>query len=270
MGNMKWLVTRYPKPPGTLIALGAILSDPEEPESRLNRYDAVAPKNIDNESLAVQRTIQAEASNSDSVLLKVVQPLLGAGLNLDGKLGNERKAFVDALDVKAVIFAPDQAYMEASVQVPGVQEHVKKSFYSQKLYMIVGVATAKKLSANEETSQEHSAAVSISAAPPGGLGIEATAEARHSSSKKVVSSWKIDGECDFAYRVREFTCWRFTKKVNKGQDRNKGALFHTRNEEDEDEDDDDDEEEGETVIQFNDFLDNDVSGGTSGLLTIEV
>ncbi|KAF4637697.1 hypothetical protein G7Y89_g389 [Cudoniella acicularis] len=269
-GKMKWLVTRYPKAPGELIALGAILSDPEEPETRLNRHDAkeIDPKYILDESAAVQRTIQAEVSNNDSILLKVAEPLLGAGLNVDGKLSKDRKTVVDALDVKAKIFLPDKEYIDASVEVPGVQEYVRKCNFSKTLYMIIGVASAKKLSVDEEKSQQNSARANVTAAPPRGFGTEVTAEALHSSSKNVGSWLKIEEECDFAYRIREFTYWRHRRlKVKIKDDRSTGALFGTGNGDDDDGDDDDDNENCETVALFNDLKDNDVTGSASGLST---
>ncbi len=265
---MKWLVTRYPKALGQLIALGAILSDPEEPETRLNRHDAkkIDPKYILNESAAVQRTIQAEVSNDDSILLKVAQPLLGAGLSVDGKLTKDRKMVIDALDVKAEIFLPDKNYMDAGVEVPGVQEYVKECNFSKTLYMIIGVASAKKLSVDEETSQQGSAEASVTAVPLGGSGTEVTAEAQHSSSKEAVSGLKIEEECDFAYRIREFTYWKHRRnKVKMKDDRSAGALFGTGND-----DNDDDNEYFETVALFNDLKDNDVAGSASGLSTFEV
>lgn len=89
-----------------LIALGAILSGPEEPETRLIRRDAkeIDPEYILDESAAVQRTIQAEVSNDDIILLKIAQPFLGVGLSVDGKFSKDKKTVVDALDVKAKIF----------------------------------------------------------------------------------------------------------------------------------------------------------------------
>lgn len=271
---MKWLVTRYPKAPGQLIVLGAILSDPEEPETCLNRHDVkeIDPKYILDESAAVQRIIQAEVSNNDSILLKVAQPLLGAGLSVDGKLSKDRKTVVDALDVKAKIFLPDKEYMDGSVEVPGVQAYVKECNFSKTLYMIIGVATAKKLSVDEETSQQGSAGASVTAAPPGGSGTEATAEVKHSSSKKAVSGLKIEEECDFAYRIREITYWKHrTNKVKMKDDRTAGTLFGIGNDDgDDDDDDDDDNENFETVALFNDLKDNDVTGSASGPWTFEV
>ena len=264
---MKWLVARYPKAPGQLIALGAILSDPEEPETRLNRYDAkeIDPKYILDESAAVRRTIQAELCNDDSILLKVAHPLLGAGLSVDGKLRTDRKTVVDALGIKAKIFLPDKEYMDASVEVPGVQEYIKECNFSKTLYMIIGIASANRLSIDEETFQQGSMGASIMTAW-GDSRTETMAEALHSNSKKNVSGLKIEEECDFAYRIREFTYWKHRRtKVKVKDDRSAGALFGTRND-----DSDDDHTNFETVALFNDLKDNDVTGSASRLLVLEV
>ncbi|KAH8587055.1 hypothetical protein B0O99DRAFT_656556 [Bisporella sp. PMI_857] len=264
---MKWLVTRYPKAPGQLIALGAILSDPEEPETRLNRLDAmeINPKYILDESAAVQRTIRAEVSNNDSILFKVAQPLLGAGLSINGKLSKDRKTIVDALDIKAKIFLPDKEYMRASVELAGVQDYIKDCNFSKTLYMIIGVASAKKLSIDEETSQQDSAGAGITAAPQGGSGTEVTVEGQDHRSKETVSGLKVEEDCDFAYRIREFTYWKHrSNKVKMKDDRSAGALFGTGN------DDEDANEDFETVAVFHNLKDDDIEGSTSGLSTFSV
>ncbi|RFU23757.1 hypothetical protein B7463_g12583, partial [Scytalidium lignicola] len=270
-GKMKWLVTRYPKAPGQLIALGSILSDPEEPESRLNRHDAkeIDKQNILDESIAVKRTIQAEMSNDDSILLKVAHPLLSGSLSIDGKLSKDTQTVVDALDIKAKIFLPDKNYMMASVDVPGVQQYVRGCNFSKTLYVIVGVATANKLSIQEDIWQQGSAGGSVAATPAGGSGTEVTAEALHNSSKKTSSGLKIEEECDFAYRVREFTYWKHRKnKIKMKGDRSKGALFGGRN--GNDDDDYDDEEDFEFVAQFNELKDDDSLGSGNGLMKFKI
>lgn len=270
---MKWLVTRYPKAPGQLIVLGAILSDPEEPETCLNRHDLkeIETKYILDESVAVQRTIQAEVSKDDSVLIKVAQPLIGAGITLDGLLSKDRTTIVNALDVKAKIFLPDKEYMNASVEAPGVQNYVNDCNFSKTLYMIVGVASAKKLIVEEETSQQRHVGAGAMAALPESSGAEVVLESSHGSSKKAVLGLTIAEECDFAYRVREFTYWRHRKhKVKSKDDRTAGTLFGTENDEDYDEDYDDDSELFVSVARFNYMKEDDVTGSASGLSIFEV
>ncbi|KAL7931978.1 hypothetical protein V8C35DRAFT_308178 [Trichoderma chlorosporum] len=154
---MKWIVTRYPKPPGQLIALGAILSNPEDPETRLNRHEAieVEPKYLIDESAAVQRVIHAGVSNDDGIAPKVTQLLFNASLGANWEVKESKKTEIDAFDVSAKIFLPDKEYMNASIEAPGVQEYVKKCNFSKTLYMIIGVASAKKLSINEISSKKN-------------------------------------------------------------------------------------------------------------------
>ncbi|KAI1744741.1 hypothetical protein F4680DRAFT_234330 [Xylaria scruposa] len=272
VGKMKWLVTRYPQAPGQLITLGAILSNPEEPETCLNRHDAkkIDPEYILDQSAAVQRTIEAGAFNDDSILLKATQPLLGAGLHVDGKLNRDRKTIVDALDIKAKIFLPDKEYMNASVEVSGVQSYVKDCHFSKTLYIIVGVASAKKLKVDEEISQEHHAGARVMAVTPGGSGMGVTTGGQHDGVKKADLGLKIEEECDFAYRIREFTYWKHRRnKVRMKDDRSTGALFRTGNDDDDDGDDGDDDN-FETIALFNYLRNDDVIGSASGLSTFEV
>ncbi len=89
--------------------------------------------------------------------------------------------------------------------IPGVQNYVKKCNFSKTLYIIIDVASAKKLSVDEETSQHDFARVSITATPSNKLRTKMMNETQHSSFKKTVSRLKIKEKCDFAYRIREFT-----------------------------------------------------------------
>ncbi|KAI0441644.1 hypothetical protein F4803DRAFT_409212 [Xylaria telfairii] len=270
---MKWLVARYPKPPGQLLALGAILSDPEDPDTCLNRHtvEKIDPEYILDESATVQRAIRAEATNDDSILLKVAQPFLGAGLHVDGKLNKDRKTIVDALNVTAKIFFPDKEYMDASVKVPGVQEYVKECNFSKTLYIITGVASAKSLSIDEVILQEGSVGAGVTIAPPGGSGMGVTTGGQHGGTKKADSGLKIEEECDFAYRVREFTYWKHRRsKIKMKDDRSVGALFRTGNDDDYYDDDDDDDENFQTVALYNYLKDDDVAASASGLSMFEV
>lgn len=72
-------------------------------------------------SATVQRAIRAEATNDDSILLKVAQPFLGARLHVGGKLNQDRKTIVDLLNVTAKIIFPDKECMDASVEVHSVR-----------------------------------------------------------------------------------------------------------------------------------------------------
>ncbi|EHK48682.1 hypothetical protein TRIATDRAFT_214875 [Trichoderma atroviride IMI 206040] len=260
---MKWIVTRYPKPSGQLIALGAILSDPEDPETRLNWHSTtdIDPKYLIDESTAVQRVIHAGISNDDHIMLKLTQ-LLGGGLNASGGAKDDRKTTIDAVDVEAKTFLPDKKYMNACMETPEVQEYVKKCNFSKTLYMIIGVASANKLRIREESSKQRSAGVGVTASYPGGLDL-GTVGGCHKNTQTTVSEMGTEQKCDFAYRIREFTYWKYRReKVKMKADRNAGALFRTGNTENDegyDDSDDSDNDAYENVALFNELKEVDVS-----------
>ncbi|PTB38350.1 hypothetical protein M441DRAFT_60593 [Trichoderma asperellum CBS 433.97] len=269
--KMKWIVTRYPKPPGQLIALGAILSNPDDPETRLNRHDAieVKSKHLLDESAAIQRVMHAGVSNDDDIILKLTQ-FLSARLSTSGGRKEDGKTIIDALDVNSKIFLPDKEYMNASMEAPGVQEYIKNCSFSKKLYMIIGVATAKKLHISEVSSKQRSAGVSVTVPYMGGSGLGSTAGGRHKSSQISGSEVDVEQECDFAYRIREFTYWRYRReKVKMKADRDTGALFRTENShEDYDSYDDSEDDAFEDVPLFNELKEIDYSD--DAILVFEV
>lgn len=228
--KMKWIVTRYPKPSGKLIALGAILSNPEDPETRLNWHSTteIDPKYLFDESAAVQRVIHGEESNDNDIMLKLAQLLLSGGLIASGGSKEDRKTIIDVLDVQAKIFLPNKEYMIASMEAPEVQEYVKNCNFSKTLYMIIGVASAKKLCIKEVSSKQCSTGVGVTASYLGGPDLGGTVKGCHKSTQTTVSEMDTEQECDFAYRIREFTYWKYRReKVKMKADRNAGALFGT-------------------------------------------
>lgn len=281
---MKWLVPRYPKKPGTLITLGSILAQPDEPESRLNRIlDSdgdgvnklvdVDPQHVKDESIAVRRTLQSELSNEKSALLHANPPVVfGPGVRLEGKLVRSVQTTVEALNVVAKVFQPPQQqldlYMDAAVAHPGVQYFMKKHYFSKTLYLVVGVATANKLSVKESRVRETSGLV--------GAGVEVapvTAEIEVSGAKtrSTGSEFEIEEECDFAYRLRAFTCHKHRAMASDKGDTTRGTLFGSRGDTD-DSDDSDDSEEGEGsdveaayIAKFNAFKGKGDFSGIPGL-----
>ncbi|KAL7895093.1 hypothetical protein HDV63DRAFT_134066 [Trichoderma sp. SZMC 28014] len=270
--KMKWIVTRYPKPCGQLIALGAILSDPEDPETRLNWHSttSIDPKYLIDESTAIQRVIHAGMSDENHILLKLTQ-LLSGGLNASGGAKDDRKTIIDAVDVEAKIFLPDKEYMNASMEGPEVQEYVKNCNFSKTLYMIIGVASAKKLRIKEVSSKQRTAGVGVNAAYPGGPDLGAVG-GRHKRAETTVSELDTEQECDFAYRIREFTYWKHRReKVKMKADRNAGALFRAGNIDDDGCDDSDDSENNayENIALFNELKETDVAPSNDMVFTFE-
>ena len=253
-GRMKWLVARYPKESGKLITLGSILTDPEEPETRLNRDEVVPinPDDIMDESLAVSRKVAAELSEESNVLLKAVPPeIFGPGVSVDGKLTAGVTTTVEAMNVQAQVFLPrrPEEYMNASLDHVEVQNWVRKHFFVKcPLYLIVGVATANKLSIKE--SQSRDMAISGKAR----IGTNLAGGAGHKAASTTNSELDIRGKCDFAYRVREFKYWKFKKGATDKGDRSSGALFGIR-----DDDSDDSDDEDAFVPRFRSFSDEDCS-----------
>lgn len=120
------------------------------------------------------------------------------------------------------------------MEAPEVQEYVRNCNFSKTLYMIIRVASAKKLCIKEDASKQGSAGVGVTASYiyPGGTDL-GTAGRCHKSTQAVVSEMNTEQECDFAYRIRESTYWMYRgEKVRMKADRSAGALFGTENTDD--------------------------------------
>lgn len=272
---MKWLIPLYPKPPGKLITLGSILEKADDPETRLNRVlesdsdevkalVTVDPQYVSDESVAVRRSIQASLSDEKSLLLKAMpHSVFGPGANVEGKLAKGVQTTVDALNVKARVFQAPQEhldrYMDAAVAHPGVQYFMKKHHFSKALYLVVGVATAHELSVKETRTQE--SGLSARAGVDAHIAkVETGVEM--SQAKCVTSEFEIGEECDFAYRLRAFTCHKYKGAATDKGDVSRGTLFGRR---DDDEESEESDGEGAYVAKFNAFRGGEDISGSPGL-----
>jgi hypothetical protein len=239
-------VARYPQPPGTLLNLGSILTDPENPETCLNWQTGLEPVPqglILDGSMAVRQQIHSELSTNNSLLLKAVfpaSPLYSAGAKVEGKSSDEIKTVVQAMDVSAKYFIPNKAYTDKVFVKDEIITHVRKHHFSTPLFMVVGVATAGKLKVEEDQSRERSFAAGANAAA---AGAEAELELAHGSSAKAGGSLEVDERCDFAYRTRQFLYNKIRRKVTDHGDVTTGAMFGRSEESDKREGEEQQEEE---------------------------
>jgi len=105
--------------------------------------------------------------------------------------------------------------MQAALRHEKVIKHVRKGLFGTPLYIIVGVATASKLSVKEQQARENKTAVSANMVAPGGWG-EGETGFKHENTAAVNSELDVGESCDFAYRVREFVYSKFQGLRNKG------------------------------------------------------
>lgn len=234
-GKMKWLVARYPKPPGTMIKLGSILKDPMEPESSLNLETEEGIKAIPNardESVAVRATITSELSSNLNALLEVKipgNPIVDAATKLQADKSKSAETVVDAMNVRAEIFLPSEEYMDEALTNPKVIAYVKEGVFSfsKPVYIIVGVATAEKLNLKETLEKKASGSASMGASTTGDA-VKAQGDLSGAQRAKMEIERQIDVDCDFAYRVREFIYSKVPLvkgKWTKGEDVSEGAMF---------------------------------------------
>jgi len=227
VGKMLWLVPRYVEKQGTLMKLGSILKDPENLESSLNidAIPAIRPSARRDATPHVRHYVHSELSDSNSMLAKAVPnlPLFSAGVSANGLWTHGAETTVQAMDVKAEVFIPDKEYMQEALKHKAIIDYAKKGLFATPLYIIVGVATASKLSVKEKQGSEHSAAASAHVTAPGGAG-EGEVGFEHESKTAVESELEVGEACDFAYRVREFIYTRIRGLKDKG-DRGEGTMF---------------------------------------------
>jgi hypothetical protein len=268
---MKWLVARYPQPPGTLIVLGSILTDPENPESSINRKTGVEPisreDRYDN-SPAVRQQVHSALSKNTSALLKAVppnSPLFSAGVTVEGRSSKDVQTAIEALNIRAEVFIPDKPYMDAALAKPEVVAEVKRGLWAKSLYIIVGVATASGLTVKEDTTAETKVGLEADVAIAGS-GATGKAEVSHGKKAAGGVELEVQGDCDFAYRVREFEYSKLFRKFRDQGDRTEGALLGAGRDDDKDDSSKSDED---VVPGFDSWEEEDVEASETFTMTVE-
>ena len=249
VGNMVWLVPRYPRKPGRLMKIGSVLTDPTNLETSLNRKCIETPPDIEDETVGIRSSIESSLGRENSALVKAATTIpvfsgIAASMAVEGRWKHDVSTTVRAMDVKAEAFMPDNDddYMTRVLKIPRVVKYVKDSLFSKRLYIVVGVATAKKLYIKETVTHQQTAGASGSFGLPAVARGEADAE--HDATANVVMELEVGEECDFAYRVRQFTYSKMRGLRNKG-DYTVKAMFRA-----DADDDDDDDDEPEYVPKF--------------------
>lgn len=232
-GARKWHVYRYPQQPKTIMVLGSILTKPDDLESSLNFESGIKSFPQDkrrNDSHAVRRVIHAELSTDIRgklrAMLPTFAPIVNAGAGLEANRLSSIQATVEALDIHAESIIPGtaKAYIDEALLTPEVIKYVSKGMFAKPLYLIVGVATCKKLYIGDASVRERglSTEAGLGLTP---AGIEAEAGASANRNASAGSEWEIQEECAFAYRVREFQYSRLRRRITGAKDVIDGSLF---------------------------------------------
>lgn len=231
-GAMKWHVYRYPQKPNTRMVLGSILTKPDDLESSLNYgsdFEPVPPEKREDQTEAMRRVITSELTRNSGGRLKAVLPVnpaVSAGGGVEGASSSSLTTTIEALGVHAEIIVPDTAkeYINKALSLPKVVEYVRQGLFSKSLYLIVGVASCKKLTMNDTSSRETklSADVDINVSL---AGVETGAGVSNGKGASAASGLDVEGACDFAYRIREFTYSKWSRRITGKDDFVDGAMF---------------------------------------------
>lgn len=240
-GDKLWHVYRYPQRPNTLMVLGSILTRPDDLESSLNcpsGIEAFPPEKIEDQTGAVRLFMRSELSKSHGGRIKALlpfSPIASAGGGVGATSSRSADATVEASGVRAVAVLPHNAqdYIERALQAPRVVEYVRKGVFSDPLYMIVGVATCKRLYMGDSSSKTRSGSVDLDASLSV-AGVEAGIGVSREKGSAADSEREVTEECDFAYRVREFQYSRRKRRIKKSANVTEGAMFGNDNPAEED------------------------------------
>lgn len=215
------------------MVLGSILTSPDDLETCLNRQQVVnepfPQEETQDQTAAVRRFVRAELSRQTGGKLQALlpfSPIASAGGGVSADVSRRVESTVEVSGVHAVAVMPDAAkdYVDKALQTTKVQEHVRKGLFAQPLYMIVGVATCRKLNMGDSRHKTISGSLDLDSSLTVS-GIQAGVGGSREKEISADSEAQIEEECDFAYRVREFQYSRMKRRIKKSSNVTDGAMF---------------------------------------------
>ncbi|KAI0974501.1 hypothetical protein F4678DRAFT_422945 [Xylaria arbuscula] len=236
-GSMKWQRLRYPERPGTFVKLGTILADPYEVEESLTEEDdiiRVPDEDLKDVSMAATLAISTHLSTETKSHLRGLFPvhLVNAGGSIGASSQKAIESIVRASNIQATVFRPSETYMDNVMKKQGVINHLQKSLFGGgRIYIIVGIIKAQRLTIDEDTNRGLQAGVTATAEAPL-LGATIDTGLIHTKRSSAAMTYTIDHEVVFAYRVREFRVTRVRKILKDQGYVTDGAMLGTEADQD--------------------------------------
>lgn len=217
------------------MVLGSILKEPHDLESSLNFGSIEAFK--DDERLEqtpevrrlIDTSLRMDQSGQLKASLPMLSPKISGGADLRAASAESIQATMAASNVRAEVIMPDTAIAhvkKALDENEKIWKHVQSGGLTNynPLYIIVGVATCKRLVQKESRTREGNLEIEPSgnfALAGAEIATQAAAGSKGGDDIKV----KIEEECAFAYRLREFQYSKLPWKDAQSSDYLKGAAY---------------------------------------------
>ncbi|KAH6884148.1 hypothetical protein B0T10DRAFT_463029 [Thelonectria olida] len=258
-----WIVPDESLPPDFLV-LGSILKRPNEPMDILNRHTVtkIDPSVIDEEREQITKSI-VKASNAGFSfglgLSSVLASIVGAGPSLDANRAKSVSYLINAANVRAQHFIPPDDYVNRALRAKKVDDYVRQSGYNAKVYMVVGVAVASKVSRTAIGSKDKGGGAGIAVGPPG-TALEVSADVHANRGSGSLYQDTVENVI-LAYRLRRFRYSKIRDEF-KQRDEVKAALYRADQEDSAAEEEEDEED---FVAGFTYFDGVDVSAADAGM-----
>jgi hypothetical protein len=228
-----FLAPNFDYPPGGLIALGDIITDPTEPENSLNEGDRVEiPASLIQYSVKTdwQTTREKLHEGKIGIWASFLQ-MLGIG----GDIGaNRMNAMLDQFkfdSMESQYFRPDDAYIEKSLQNAEVQGYIEGTRHRKAIYMITGLRIVQGASGSVGTKKGHGVTAILGVdGSPAGVPIAAGPKMELSSTISENTSFSGSSDYVYAYKLLQIRS-RKGEKPAKKEFTEKAELYNDDHEE---------------------------------------
>lgn len=212
--------------------LGSILTNPSEPESLLEDYWIVPPRDYMDVKLATQENVrinyEERQSYKDGVFTKFLESLhFPLGFNAAHAHEDVKTNFVALEKLETYFITPTKAYLDKVLKTSAVQTYIREKSFHSSPYIVTGLRVARRGSGMDTQDQTKKLGLDASVDTAAIFGAQGLVNIGPSigHEKKVQWAKKYAGSSDYiyAYRVAKiyFSFWRNDAKA-RGI---KGELF---------------------------------------------
>jgi hypothetical protein len=218
-----FLAPNFDYPPGGLIALGGIITDPTAPENSLNEGNRVEiPASSIQHSIKTDwRTTREKLRGGKIGIWASFLQMLGLGGDIGTNYTNTNLDQFKFDFMESHYFRPDDAYLEKSLQNAEVKGYIEGTRHRKAIYMITGLRVVQGASGTVATKKGHGVTVRLGVdGSPVGVPMAVGPEMTVSSTISENTSFKGSSDYVYAYRLLQIRSRKGQKPAKKDFSKN--------------------------------------------------
>lgn len=264
-----WFILRYNHfPPNTLIKLGQLIADPNEPHQAIDTSGPSAfPKDMPQvESQEEAFSWDVNVGSSGHVALSAEMDGLPVSATVQAEFKRNMHDWAQFKNLDTQLIAPTRGYVEASMMRPAVKTFLGKHFLPKSVFMITGLKIARGVERGAKRENMVGGGLDVGVTPSLGIPISLGPDVGGSVDRSEEIKAKVAKDFVWAVSLRQIYYRR--GKVGKDRTFYDGATLEGRDDENRSDEEEEVADPSKLEIQVDDIDPNCFTGEGSRLVEI--